>query len=226
MIQKNKKNRNKNLQQLNYICYDKIKSIPKQNYIPRKNFNKNIDLSNHNNSLDVGQKLFKKIKKISLKNKPLLSERIKRNSSKNEKRDIQLGSISVEKSDIFNINHTENYNNNTLNQKKIFDYYNNEPLYSISPSSNNKNIYDQNIIINNNNYDKKIIFYGEHNDYNKPKNINLNDIYSYNIQQDNSINTKNEKYHFKPNNNQSIEKNNYNPSFDLSELSNKIIINI
>ena len=223
MIQKNKKNDNKNLRKLNYICYDKIKSIPKQNYIRRKNFNKNIDLFNYNNSLDVGPKLYKKIKKTSLKNKPLLSERIKRNLSKSEKRDIQLGSISVEKSDIFNINQTENYNNNTLSQKKIFDYYNNEPLYSISPSSNNKNIYDQNIIINNNNYDKKIIFYGEHNDYNPDENINLKDIYTYNMQQDNYINTKNEKYHFNPNNNQRIGKNNYNQSFDLSELSNNNI---
>ena len=223
MIPKNQKNNTKNFQKLNYICYDKIKSIPKQNYIPSQNFNKSNDLYNYNNSLDAGSKLFKKIKKTnkkSLRNKPLLSERI-RNLSKKGKKDIQLGSISIEKSDIFNINQTENHNN-TLNQKKIFDYYNNEPLFSISPSSNN--IYDQNIIINNNNYDKKIIFYREKNDYNTDENININDIYSYNMLQNNYVNNKNDEYYFKRNNNnQNLGKNNYNSGLHLSEFSNNNI---
>ena len=230
MIPTNKKANNTKIGKLNYICYDKIKSIPKKNYIPRQNSNKNKDIYNYNDSIKVDSKFFKKIRKInknSLKNKPLLSERIKKNSLKKKSKEIKLGSITVQKSRMNNVNKTDN--NNALNLIDI-ENYKREYLNSGFNDSNVKHIFDQNIIINNNNYDKKIIFYGENDNYNKTfnKNSDINGIHPYNLQNNKLNRSKNENSYLIPKNNNNMQGlnlsessiNNYN--FQTVDNLNKI----
>ena len=64
------------------------------------------------------------------------------------------------------------------------------------------NFYDKNIIINNNNYDKKIIYFGENDKCNNiDENNNIKDIYFYNMH-------KNKKSYEEVNNHDLYQKNN------------------
>ena len=207
MIPNSKKNKNIKKHKSNYICYDKIKTIPKQNYIQRRNSNKNLDLVNYNNSLEIGKDLFQKVKKINknpLKKKPVLSERIKMHSLSKKKNQKSMGSMSVEKNGIFKINNTDNNINNSTNHIKMLEL-NNEFFDS--------NYYDKNLLINNNIYDKKIIYYGENDKCNNTdEKININDMYSYNMHKiKNSYDALNY--------NDIYQKNNNNLNLKLSELS-------
>ena len=147
MIRKIKNNNKAKFCKLNYICYDKIESIP------QINFKRNSEVFNYNNSVEVEQKLNKKITKVNKntpKNKPLLSDRIKKNSKKKKKNE------NFQNNNMHNKNKTEN--NNSLNLMDINDN-NKSYLNHGFNGSNIGNIFDKNIIINNNNYDKKIIYY-------------------------------------------------------------------
>ena len=164
MIPKSKKNKNINKQKLNFNYNDNIKSIPKQNYIQRRNSYKNLNFTNYNNSIEV-----KKINKNPVKKKPILSERIKIHSLSKKKKQKSIESLSSEKKGIFNINNTDNNINNSINHIKMLEL-NNEFFDS--------NFCDKNLLINN----KKIIYFGENDKSNNTDiKTNLNDIYSYNL---------------------------------------------
>ena len=194
MIPNRNKNKNLNKNKVNYLCYDKIKSIPRQNNIQRRNLNKNFDLVNYNNSIEVDKDLLIKVKnKNTAKKKPLLSERIKKTSLSKKKNQNSLGSMSVEKNRLFNINSTDNNINNSMNQMKMLEL--NNEFYD-------SNFYDKNIKINNNNYDKKIIYFGENDKCNNiDENNNIKDIYFYNMH-------KNKKSYEEVNNHDLYQKNN------------------
>ena len=171
----NKNEKNDNFHKLDYLCYNKIKSIPKNNLISKKSLN-NLDLSHYNNSIEIDAKIQSKFRKINRhsQQKPILSERIKRNYSNGNKKPLTYGEggLNFEQNSIYKINNADlNSFNNLLGLTDI----------SLSPGSirkntNVKNIFDKNIIINNNNYDKKIIFLGDKNynfNYNDDKNIKI-----------------------------------------------------
>ena len=173
MNSKNTSMKNDNIYKLDYLCYNKIKSIPKKNLVSKKSLN-NIDISHYNNSIEIDTKVQSKFRKINRhsQQKPILSERIKRNYSNGVKKGLNYGELNNEQNSIYKINNTElNSLNNLLGLNDI----------SLSPGSmrkngNAKNIFDKNIIINNNNYDKKIIFLGDKNynfNYNDDKNIKI-----------------------------------------------------
>ena len=173
MNSKNTSMKNDNIYKLDYLCYNKIKSIPKKNLVSKKSLN-NIDISHYNNSIEIDTKVQSKFRKINRhsQQKPILSERIKRNYSNGVKKGLNYGELNNEQNSIYKINNTElNSLNNLLGLNDI----------SLSPGSmrkngNVKNIFDKNIIINNNNYDKKIIFLGDKNynfNYNDDKNIKI-----------------------------------------------------
>ena len=71
MIPNRNKNKNLNKNKVNYLCYDKIKSIPRQNNIQRRNSNKYIDLVNYNNSIEVDKDLLIKVKNKNTAKKSL-----------------------------------------------------------------------------------------------------------------------------------------------------------
>ena len=180
--------KNQNFHKLDYVCFNKIKSIPKKNIISKKSFN-NLSISNYNNSIEIDAKLHSKYRKINRhsQQKPILSERIKRNYSNGNKKGQNNSGTHIEQNSIYKINNTEmNSYNNLLGITNI----------TLSPQTNRKNrnddvknIFDKNIIINNNNYDKKIIFLGDNEyknykyRYNDDKNVGLtqsnNEIYPY-----------------------------------------------
>ena len=160
MIPKYKKNKNSNIQKTNSIGNNKAKTNQKKyNYISKNNFHNNINLSNYNNLIEVVPKKFKKIKiknKNSVRNIPILSERIKKNSISKKRQEEQFDPIPVDKNNtIYNINKTDN--NNSFNQMKMLEL-NNMSVNSYFTDNNIKNIFDQNVIINNNNFDQKKFF--------------------------------------------------------------------
>lgn len=160
---------------LEYLCYNKIKSIPKKKFGSKNSFS-NLDISHYNNSIEIDKKVNSKLKKINRNNihqKPILSERIKRNYSNGNKNSQNQGWLPFEKNNIYKTNNTEiNSYNNLLNLANI----------SLFPSSNGKNnksnIFDKNIIIKNNNFDKKIIF-DNYDDKNIMLQQSQQDIYNY-----------------------------------------------
>jgi len=222
MIPKYKKNKNSNIQKTNSIGNNKAKTIQKKyNYISKNNFDNNTNLINYNNSIEVVPKKFKKIKiknKNSVRNIPILSERIKKNSISKNRQEEQFDSIPVEKNNtIYNINKTDN--NNSFNQMKMLEL-NNMSVNSYFTDNNIKNIYDQNVIINNNNFDQKKIFFGENDKYNNINNKNnFNEEYSYYIPNNYINNFKSENSFFNQYNNKIFKNNNNNIRLKLSELS-------
>ena len=217
MIPKGKKNDNNNINsyKLNYILYDKIKPTPKQKYISRKNSNKNNDLYNYNNSIEVDSKLFKKLQKlnkVSIQNKPLSSERIKKNSSQIKKQN-SVDSNNIKKNEN-NMNKTDNYI--IYNQMELLNF-NNDFFNCESTESNDKNFANQNII---NNFDSKNLFFDENENFNSADgNNDFNIINNFNIQKFKIFNQ--EKINcFEPNINQINDRNNLN--INLSESPNKI----
>ena len=157
----NSKTKNQNFQKPSYICYKKIKSIPKQNIISKKGLN-NLEISKYNNSIEIDENIHAKFRKINRMNqqKPILSERIKRNYSNGSKRENIRSGFDGEQNSTHKIKST-----GKISYKNLLGLYN----ISLSPSSsrknrnyiNIKNIFDKNIIINNNNFDKNIIHLGD-----------------------------------------------------------------
>ena len=147
-----------NLPKLDYICYNKIKSIPKKTLISKKSLKK-LDISHCNNSIEILPKSNSKFKKTNTHSqpKPILSERIKRNYSNENQKEHKFRGIKFHKNNTYKINNTEiNTLNNLISITNI----------SLSPPEEKinqkiKNIFDRNILINNNNLDKKIIYLGE-----------------------------------------------------------------
>ncbi len=138
--------KNQNFHKLDYVCFNKIKSIPKKNIISKKSFN-NLSISNYNNSIEIDAKLHSKYRKINRhsQQKPILSERIKRNYSNGNKKGQNNNGTHIEQNSIYKINNTEmNSYNNLLGITNI----------TLSPQTNRKNrnddvknIFDKNIII-------------------------------------------------------------------------------
>ena len=219
MIPKSKKNdNNRNSNKLNRIFDHKIKLMPKQKYVTRKNSNKMTDLYKYNNSIEVDSQIFKKLKKtnkVTFKKKPLSSERIKKNSSQISKK-IPLDSITIEKKGQNNINKTDNYL--IYDQMSLLNY-NNDLLNNESNGSNVKNFLNQNMSYN---YDKKIIFNDENEYFNNEEgNNDFNIINTYDIQKFKIFNKEKQNF-FAPNIN---HINNINNNLNLSESSNNYNFN-
>ena len=161
--------KNSNYHKLDYICFNKIKSIPKNNIISRKILT-NLDISNNNNSIEINSKAHQKFRKINRHNqqKPILSERLKRNYSNGNKKGTNYEVLNFAQNSIYKISNTEmNSFNNILGLSSITLSPNANGLNrNRNTNTNIKNIFDKNIIINNNNFDKKIIFLGGENNYN------------------------------------------------------------
>ena len=181
----NSKTKNQNFHKLDYICYNKIKSIPKQNIISKKSLY-NLEISNYNNSIEIDGKIHSKYRKINRINqqKPILSERIKRNYSNGSKMEHNCCGFNSGQNSIYKINNTEitSYKN-LLGPNNI----------SLSPSSSRKNK-------NNINFDKKICNlgdkeninykYSENKDTNRRIAQSSNEIFSYESEKINT-NSKN-----------------------------------
>ena len=214
MIPKSKNNNN-NFYKLNNIIYDKLKPNPKQKYISRKNSNKNNALYNYNNSIEVDSKLFEKLQKlnkVSIQNKPLSSERIKKKSSE-IKKEILLNLFSIKNSKN-NMNKKDNYI--LYNQMELLNYNNDLFNYELN-GSNDKNFSNQNII---NNIVNENLFLDENENFNNTDgNNDFNIINNYNIQKFKIFNQENLNC-FEPNINQINNRNN-NLNINISESSNK-----
>ena len=216
-------NKNNNFHKLAYISCNKIKSIPKNKMITKKSLN-NMEISNYNNSIEIESKPHSKFQKINRHShqKPILSERVKRNYSNGNKKEQNRSGL---KNSIYKINNTEmNSYNNLLGLTNL----------ALSPTLNRKNrnaniknIFDKNIIINNNNFDKKIIFLGKdyNNNYNEDNNIKLAQLNQEFLGYENdkiytnsktSIDNSNEKNKYYPH---IKSKNKNNLSLNLSEHS-------
>ena len=207
MIPKTTSSNNKKRYKLDYVCNNKIKSIPKKNLVTKKSL-KNLDISHYNNSIEIDGKVHSTYRKInrSINQQPILSERIKRNYSNGTQKEQSYGGLYIDKN-IYQMNNTE------MNSfDNILGLVNN---ISISPKSKRKNtntninnIFDKNIIINNNNFDKKIIFLGEsNNSFKDNKDLKMEyskrEIYPYdndqayliskNSESNSELNTKNIK---------------------------------
>ena len=96
--------KNQNFHKLDYVCFNKIKSIPKKNIISKKSFN-NLSISNYNNSIEIDAKLHSKYRKINRhsQQKPILSERIKRNYSNGNKKGQNNSGTHIEQNSIYKI---------------------------------------------------------------------------------------------------------------------------
>ena len=153
MNPKKSSSKKQNFHKLDYLCYNKIKLIPKSNIISKDALN-NLDLIHFNNSIEVDCKIHSKFRKLNrnINQKPILSERIKRNYSNGNKKESGHGWLYNEKNKIYKINNTEmNSFNNLLNLNTI---YLSPTSNGKSTNSNVKNFFDKTIIINNNNFQK------------------------------------------------------------------------
>ena len=166
-------NKSQNFYKLDYLCYNKIKSIPRKNIIPKKSLN-NLDLSHYNNSIEIDKKINGKIKRRS-QQKPILSERIKRNFSNGNKNENNYSGMLLDKNSIYKIDINNTDMNSFQNMLGLTNVSLSSSSYRKKKNAKINNIFDKNIIINNNNFDKKIIFLGEKDyDFNKDnKNMKL-----------------------------------------------------